>query len=174
MQPFQKTLARCAIRPFRKGDEPELWRHADDPDVARNLRDRFPSPYTLTDAEGWVRETLEQRPLTNFAITVDDRVVGAVGFMVGQDIHRRSAEIGYWLGRAYWGRGLATEALIAVSEHAFARHDLARLYAGVLPWNPASERVLVKAGYTLEARMRSAATKGGHTVDELLYARVRA
>ena len=167
------TLQRCAIRPFRQGDEAELRLHADDRDVARNLRDRFPNPYTLADAQGWVRETLNQRPLTNFAITVEDRVVGGIGFMVGQDIHRRSAEIGYWLGRAHWGRGLATEALIAVTERAFAAHDLARLYAGVLAWNPASARVLEKAGYTLEARLRSAVTKEGQTMDELLYARIR-
>lgn len=167
------TLQRCAIRPFRQGDEPELRRHADDRDVARNLRDRFPHPYTLNDARHWVDETLAQKPLTNFAVTVDDRVVGAIGFMVGQDIHRRSAEIGYWLGREVWGRGIATEALIAVTAHAFATHDLARLYAGVFPWNPASARVLEKAGYTLEARLRDAVTKDGKTMDELLYARVR-
>lgn len=170
---MRQSLSQCAIRPFRQGDEPELKLHADDREVARNLRDRFPSPYTLRDAQRWVDETLGQRPLTNFAITVDDRVVGAIGFMVGQDIHRRSAEIGYWLGRAVWGRGIATEALIAVSAVAFAEHDLVRLYAGVFLRNPASARVLEKAGYTLEARLRSAVTKGGQTMDELLYARVR-
>ena len=170
---MRQRLGACLIRPFRQGDEPDLQRHADDRDVARNLRDRFPSPYTRKDAQHWVDETLAQRPLTNFAITIDDRVVGAVGFMVGQDIHRRSAEIGYWLGRAVWGRGIATEALIAVTAHAFAEHDLVRLYAGVFPSNPASSRVLEKAGYTLEARLRSAVTKEGQTMDELLYVRIR-
>lgn len=88
-------------------------------------------------------------------------------------MHRRSAEIGYWLGEPFWGRGIATAAVIAVTGYAFTRHDLVRLHAGVFEWNPASARVLEKAGYSLEGRLRKSVTKNGETIDQLLYATIR-
>jgi RimJ/RimL family protein N-acetyltransferase len=88
-------------------------------------------------------------------------------------VDRRSAEIGYWLGEEFWGRGIVTEALIAVTDHAFANHDLCRLFAHVFDWNPASARVLEKAGYAFEGRMRKSVTKEGQTIDQLMYAMIR-
>jgi len=104
---------------------------------------------------------------------VDGAAVGSVGIELGTDVFRRSAEIGYWLGEPFWGRGIATEALRAMTEYAFAHFDICRLEAGVFGWNPASARVLEKAGYTLEGRARNAVVKDGRTTDRLLYGLVR-
>ena len=92
---------------------------------------------------------------------------------MNNDISRCSAEIGYWLGEAYWGRGIVTEAVSALTQWAFDNFDLSRIYAGVLEWNPASMRVLEKAGYQLEGRLRKAVVKQNHVMDEFIYAIVR-
>jgi RimJ/RimL family protein N-acetyltransferase len=167
-------LPHCTLRYWQKGDEEALVRHADNYNVWRNLRDRFPHPYTYKDACEWVQHARFEEPPVNLAITVNDEPIGGVGLILGTDIHARSAEIGYWLGEDFWGRGIATAAVTAASEWAFAHFDLCRLWAGVFEQNAASARVLVKAGFQFEARLRQAVTKEGRTFDELLYVRLRA
>jgi [ribosomal protein S5]-alanine N-acetyltransferase len=167
-------LTTCTLRPIRSGDEASIARQADNPRVWRNLFDRFPHPYTLEDARNWVANCEAAEPQThNFGIEVDGEIVGAAGLLPEGDVHRRSMEIGYWLGEPFWGRGIATEATMAVTEYAFANFDINRLWAGVFGWNPASARVLEKAGYVLEGRLVGAVTKLGETTDELVYALVR-
>ncbi len=161
------------LRPWRRGDEPALVRHANNPKVAAFLRDSFPHPYTPQDARTWVDHCQQQDPPREYAITAPEGAVGSVGLIAFEDIHRCGAEIGYWLGEAYWGRGIATAALVVLSEWAFSRLGLARLQAGVIEGNTASTRVLEKAGYTLEARLKRAVIKRGEIRDLLLYARVR-
>jgi len=165
-------LARCTLRPWRVGDEASLVRHANNRRVWRNLS-RLPHPYTTGDADTWIARASAQTPVTDFAIEVDGAAVGGIGVELGREVFHRSAEIGYWLGEPYWGRGIATEALRAMTEYAFVTFDLCRLQAGVFEWNPASMRVLEKAGYTLEARHRKNVTKDGQTIDRLIYALVR-
>lgn len=157
------------IRPFRHGDEEALAESANDRGIWRNVRDRFPHPYTVGDAAWWIANAGP----TNFAIEIDGRASGSIGYDRDEDVFCRAAEVGYWLGRAHWGRGIATAALEVLGDHVFATTDIVRLYAGVFAWNPASARVLEKAGYVLEGRLRSAVWKDGELVDELLYARVR-
>jgi RimJ/RimL family protein N-acetyltransferase len=166
-------LTRCTLRPWQGGDEPSLVRHANNRNVSRNLRDRFPYPYTAADAADWIARAGAQARPTSFAIVVDGTAVGGIGIEPGVDVFRRSAEIGYWLGEPFWGRGIATEVLCAMTEYAFAHFDLCRLEAGVFDWNPASARVLEKVGYVLEGRARLAVIKDGRTGDRLLYALVR-
>ena len=134
------------------------------------MRDRFPHPYTRTDADWWIAHVRTQWPPTNFAIVVDGEAAGGIGFIPQEDVSRRSAEIGYWLGEAYWGRGIATDAVRAVTTHIFATFDICRIYATVFESNPASARVLEKAGFVYEGRMRQAVTKNGHRLDALMYA----
>ena len=169
---MEMKLTRCTLRPWRIGDEASLVREANNRRVWRNLS-RLPHPYTDADAQAWIARGGAQSPVTDFAITVDGEAVGGIGVELGRDVFVRSAEVGYWLGESYWGRGIATEALRAITEYAFATFDLCRLQAGVFEWNPASMRVLEKTGYTLEARHRKNVTKDGQTIDRLLYALVR-
>ncbi len=163
------------LRPWAKADAPALAALADDRAIWRNMRDQFPHPYTPDHATFFFNTVANQpeKALIRALELPDGRVAGSVGVHFKEDVNRRSAELGYWLGRAFWGRGLMTEAARALTEHAFATYDLARIYAMVFAWNPASGRVLEKAGFTLEARLRDAITKDGTTVDGLLYARLR-
>lgn len=165
-------LARCELRPWRTADKPSLILHADNPRVAAMLKDRFPNPYTSADADRWLASNEARDPPSHLAIVVDGAAVGGIGVEVGADVFRRSAEIGYWLGEAYWGRGIATDALRGMTQYALARFDLNRLSAGVFEGNAASARVLEKAGYVLEGRLRRSVNKSGRMLDQLLYAYV--
>jgi ribosomal-protein-alanine N-acetyltransferase len=164
---------KCTLRAWQPGDEESLVHHANNKKVWINLRDSFPHPYTASDALSWIQKASAETPQRNFAIVVHGKAVGAIGFILKEDVYRRSAEIGFWLGEEFWGQGIVTEALSAVTEYAFANFDFCRLYACVFEWNPASMRVLEKAGYNLEARLKKAVTKEGKTIDEFLYAIVR-
>lgn len=166
-------LTRSTIRSWRPGDAAALVRYANDRRVWRNLRDRFPHPYTARDAEEWVGRATGMVPETHFAIAVGEEAVGGIGLELQTDVFRRSAEIGFWLAEPFWGQGIATEAVRAMTDFAFASFDLCRVFAGVFEWNPASMRVLEKAGYTCEGRLRKSVTKDGQTIDQMLYAIVR-
>ena len=170
---MELKLSRCTLRPWRRGDEASLVRYANNRNVSRNTRDRFPYPYTAADADAWIERAGAEATPTSLAIVVDGEAVGGLGIELGQDVFRRSAEIGYWLGEPFWGRGIATEALRAMTEYAFAHFDICRLEAGVFSWNPASARVLEKCGYTLEGRSRHAVVKDGQIGDRLLFGLVR-
>ena len=167
------VLERSIVRSFRPGDAPSLARHANNRRVWINLRDEFPHPYALADAHRFIGTVTAADPETHFAIVVDGAAAGAVGLHLKKDIRRRSAEIGYWLGEEFWGRGIVTEVVRALTADAFERFDLSRVYAGAFEWNEASMRVLEKAGYAREARLRKAVTKDGRTIDLLLFATVR-
>src|SRR4030095_15512610 len=122
------VLASCVVRSWRWDDCDSLVRHANNRNVWINLRDRFPYPYSKDDAKRWLEIVIELKPETNFAIAVDGSAVGGIGFSAQSDVGYRSAEIGYWLGEEFWGRGITTEALNAVSEWAFRELHLGRLY----------------------------------------------
>lgn len=161
------------IRSWRAGDEPSLARHANNRNIWLNVRDRFPHPYTLADAEAWVAKASAAEPETQFAIEVSGEAAGGIGLFLQEDVERYSAEIGYWLGEVYWGRGIATAAVRRFTQYAFETFDLCRIYASVFARNAASGRVLEKAGYELEGRLRQSGVKEGRVVDGLLYATVR-
>ena len=163
----------CRLRPWRPGDMTSLVENANDQAVARNMRDRFPSPYTEPDGREWIALNQVCSPATNLAIVVDGIACGGVGLQLGTDIERCSAEIGYWLGRAYWGRGIATDAVRAMSDYAFGTFGLERIFATAFARNVASQRVLEKAGYVRECVMRHSAIKDGELIDKTLYARLR-
>ena len=165
------NLNDIIIRPWQTGDELSLVQHANNRKIWINVRDRFPYPYTLKDAEIWVRVAGADRNMINLAIEFEGLAVGGIGLVFKQDVYRRSAEIGYWLGEDFWNRGIATRAVKALSSYIFKQEqfDINRIYAGIFEYNTASARVLEKAGYQLEARLRKSVTKDDNTVDELIY-----
>ena len=167
------SIGEGRLREFTLEDVPALAKHANNRNVWRNLNDIFPHPYSEADAREWIESQVDRDPALNLAVANDREAFGSIGLRLGQDVKRRSAEIGYWIGEAYWGRGIATNAVRAMGEYAFETFDLARLYAEVFEWNPASCRVLEKTGFTLEARQRKAVTKDGNTIDAFLYVLVR-
>jgi RimJ/RimL family protein N-acetyltransferase len=165
-------LTTCEVRSWKAADAPSIATHADNRKIWINLRDRFPHPYTERDARTFLRRVQQSAGEAFFAIAVNGEAVGGIGFMLQTDVERVSAEIGYWLGEAYWGRGIATEALIAVTGYAIEHHQLTRLFALPFATNAASCRVLEKAGYVLEGRLRRSAIKDGVILDQLQYAYV--
>jgi RimJ/RimL family protein N-acetyltransferase len=166
----QLTLQRSVVRSWRPSDAEAIARHANNWNIWINLRDAFPHPYTMHDARDFIRAVRSRSPETTFAIAVQDEAVGSIGFVLHHDVERVSAEIGYWLAEPFWGRGIVTEALRAVTAYAIEHHALARIYAVPFAWNAASCRVLEKAGYVLEARLRHSAMKNGELTDQMQYA----
>lgn len=158
------------IREWRAGDAPSLAQHANNAAVARQLRDAFPHPYRLRDAVRFIAYAASTRPPTAFAIAVDGAAVGGIGLSRLGDVERVSAEIGYWLGEPYWGRGLTTAALGAMTAWAFETLPIHRIFAVPFASNLASCRVLEKAGYRLEGRLQRSAIKDGIVQDQVLYA----
>ena len=167
---MQLTLNTCDVRSWRTSDAESLLRHANNRNIWLNLRDAFPHPYTKHDARAYIRSVRDRSPETTFAIAVDEEAVGSIGFVLRTDVERVSAEIGYWLAEPFWGRGITSEALVALTRYAIDTHRLTRIYALPFAWNLASCRVLEKAGYTLEARLRRSAIKDGQITDQMQYA----
>lgn len=165
--------ARLVLRAFRDADVADIVAAANDPRVAAHLRDGFPSPYTEDDARRWIATATAGDPLRGLAIAIDDRVVGGIGVIPNDDVYRFSAELGFWIGVAHWGRGLMTEAVRAFCGHVFDATELHRLYARVFAGNPASGRVLTKAGFVLEGVARQAAFKNARFIDVEWYALLR-
>lgn len=166
-------LPQCTIRSWRWEDAPSLAAHANNRNVWITLRDRMPHPYTLADAELYVQRRLAGDDELMFCIDVAGEAIGGIGLHSGDDVNRFTAELGYWLGEAHWGRGIATAAVKAVVQHAFAASPLLRIEAFVYATNPASQRVLEKAGFEFEGRLRRNVVKDGQVLDSFLYARLR-
>lgn len=160
------------IRDWRPDDAEPLVRHADNPRIASTLRDAFPSPYTIEDARQFIDLATTTTDMF-LAIEISGEAAGGIGIHVLNDVKHRSAEIGYWLAEPYWGRGIATDAVMAIVPVAFQQYDIVRLQAGIFSNNPASMRVLEKCGFTREAVHRNAICKNGKILDEVMYVRFR-
>jgi RimJ/RimL family protein N-acetyltransferase len=164
------TCASCVLRPLVPSDAATLARHANDREVWRNLRDRFPHPYSQTDATDWIAAVAGREVQTSFGIVVGDEAIGSISLVLGDDIARCSAEIGYWIGREYWGRGIMPEAVRAVTCYGFDELRLLRVFAVPFARTWRSARVLEKVGYAYEGLMRRSAIKEGEILDQHLYA----
>jgi len=160
----------ATLRPWRTSDGSSLVKYANNPNVARQLRDRFPHPYTAADARQFIQSLAHARPTMAFAITIGGEAVGGAGFAPGADVERYSAEVGYWLAEPFWGRGITTDAVRLVSDYAFRTCNMLRLFALPFADNAQSIRVLEKAGYTREAILRASSVKHGVARDQALYA----
>ncbi|RFN44767.1 putative n-acetyltransferase p20 [Fusarium flagelliforme] len=168
-------LESCAVRAYKEGDAESLAKAANNPKIARYMRNTFPHPYEIPDAKKWI-SIANTPPLHDFAICSPDSsiVIGGIGLKARDDIHYRTMEIGYWICEDYWYRGIATEVVRAFSDWAFDNFGhLVRLEAEVFEGNLASCRVLEKSGFELEGRKRAAVEKMGIVMDTSTYSKIR-
>jgi [ribosomal protein S5]-alanine N-acetyltransferase len=173
-QNLRLETERLVLRPWCQEDAEALVRHADNRRVWINLRDLFPHPYTLNDAHEFIlMNAVRGGPPMNLAIEHAGEAIGGIGLHPLSDVARFTAEVGYWIGETFWGRGLAAEALLRFTEYAFEQFQYERLEGWIFTSNPASARVLEKAGYALEATLRRSAFKDGRFLDCHLYVRFR-
>ncbi len=148
-----------------------LVEHANDPTVAANLTDAFPHPYTVKHGKEFLERFLSMDPQLVLAIDVGGKAVGAVGIHPQSDVYRRNAELGYWIAKDLRGKGIMTELVKQATSRAFRiLPDIDRIFARPYGSNPASQRVLEKAGFVLEARLKGTFFKNGKAEDELIYA----
>lgn len=167
---MQLDCSRCLLRPLVRADAVSLAQHANDHGVWKNLRDYFPHPYTVADAEAYIAHVSTRPVQTSFGIVVSGHAIGSISLMLGDDVARRSAEVGYWIGRQFWGQGIMAEALKSTTQYAFDQLALVRTFAVPFATTSSSARVLEKAGYVREGVMRRSAVKEGVVLDQLLYA----
>jgi RimJ/RimL family protein N-acetyltransferase len=151
-------------------DMPTLVNLANNRQIWNRLKDAFPHPYTSRDAEEWIDAQLAMEPPRHFSIVLDGEVVGGVGIELKSDVHRKTAEIGCWVGEAYWNRGIATQAIGLMVTYAFDRFDLVKIYAEVFELNPASMRIFEKNGFIREAILRKAIVKNNEIMDAHIWA----
>jgi [ribosomal protein S5]-alanine N-acetyltransferase len=166
-------LGDVKVRSWRKDDLKALVHHANNAKIAANLRDQFPHPYTRRDGIDFLEYAQAQEPECSFSIEYEGEAVGGVGFLLGRDIARLTAEMGYWLSEEFWGRGIVTRAVTAASDWALDHYNLTRVYAQAFAPNAASIRVLEKSGFEREGLMRRSAVKDGVILDQVLFSKVR-
>jgi len=160
------------LRPLEETDAPAIAALANNYHIWRYVRDRLPHPYSLSDAASFIQFARSESPALNFAIVYNQSLAGVTGLTLQQDIHRLNAEVGYWIGEPFWNKGIATKAVELITDYAFNTLHLHRLFAGVFHTNPASGKVLSKAGYTLECTARQAVIKEGKLLDEHRYVKL--
>lgn len=161
----------CKIRRWRLSDAKDLAAAISNKKVQDNLRDGLPYPYTERDGAEFISAMLaaDEDAAFAFAIAVGDRAAGSIGVFRQGNIHRQTAELGYYLAEEYWGRGLMTEAVKQVCRYVFDKSDILRIYAEPFACNAASCRVLEKAGFRYEGTLRSNAVKNGRVLDMKMY-----
>ena len=155
------------LRQWREKDAESIAAYANNKKIADNLRNAFPHPYTLSDAQEYILQCMmggEKRQYLR-AITVEDRAVGSIGVFLGDDVYSRSAELGYWLAEDFWGCGIMTGAVRQVCGEVFSRYDVVRIYAEPFARNRGSCRVLEKAGFALEGILKNSVYKNGEILD---------
>ena len=164
---------KVSLRPFELADAPRMAELANNKKISDNMSDGFAHPYTIANAENFIKRVVGQDPATVFAIEYGGLYVGNIGLHRGTDVHRKSAEIGYFLGEPYWNKGIMTQAVRLITEYGFKNLDIVRIYTGVFEYNQASQHVLEKCGYTKEAVFKKAICKNGQIWDEVRYAKVK-
>ena len=165
----------CVIREWRLEDKNDLAAMLNNKKIMDNLRDGLPYPYTVDDAEEFISSMLsaDKTKTFPFAIVLDDKVIGSIGVFRCENIHSRTAEMGYYIGEPYWGKGLTTSAVKQTCSYIFEHTDIIRIFAEPFAYNTASCRVLEKAGFQLEGVLRSNAVKNGKMLDMKMYALVK-
>ncbi|MDG1297513.1 MAG: GNAT family protein [Saprospiraceae bacterium] len=162
------------LRPLQETDNNAIAALINNKKILDNLMDRIPFPYTLADADFFIDLKQQESPQSTFAITDDsDTVLGVISLELKSDIYRYQAEIGYWIGEVYWGKGIASNAIRLMTAYGFDKLNLMRIVAGVFDGNTASMHVLRKNGYSQEAKLNKSVFKHGKFLDEYLFAKTK-
>ena len=161
------------LRPFKVSDSQRLVELANNENIARNLRDGFPHPYHTSHARDFIEKCISIHPPTIFAIEYKGEYVGNIGLHKGNDVYRKSAEVGYFIGEQYWNKGITTAALRLICEYGFANLDVVRIHAGVYEHNLASQKVLEKCGFVKEGVFKKAVYKQEKFWNEVRYAKLQ-
>lgn len=166
----------CRIRKWKLSDATDLAMAISNKNIQDNLRDGLPYPYTEQDGADFISAMLsaDENGTFAFAITVDDKVVGSIGVFRQGNIHRLTAELGYYIAEEYWGKGIMTEAVRQICQYVFEKSDIIRIYAEPFAYNVASCRVLEKAGFRYEGTLRNNAVKNGKVIDMKMYSLLKA
>ncbi len=158
------------IRPFTLDDVDSFVKHANNKNISAFMTNRFPNPYTRKDGEEFINRFKDKDPQQIFAIEIEGEAAGAIGVHPMEDIFCKNAEISYWVSEQYWGKGITTKAIGQIVDYAFKTFEINRIFGRVYGNNPASKRVLEKAGFTLEAHYEKTIYKNGEFLDELILA----
>jgi RimJ/RimL family protein N-acetyltransferase len=161
------------LRKWTEADLDGLIKYANNQNVAKWLTNSFPHPYTHEDGRAYLSMIANDNPLKVFAIEVNGEAVGSIGIFPQTDIHGKSAEMGYWLAEEYWRQGIMTKAIQEIVTYGFRTFDIVRIFARPFSTNLNSQRVLEKAGFSLEARLQKALFKNGEFMDEIIYAKLK-
>jgi len=162
----------CNIRAWRMSDAADLAAALNNPNIQDNLRDGLPCPYTEKDAGDYIDAMLraDKNATFAFAITVDDKAIGSIGVFRKDNIHSRTAEMGYYISELFWGQGLGTSAVKQTCKYIFENTDILRIFAEPFAYNTASRRILEKSGFLCEGILRANAVENGKVQDMALYA----
>ncbi len=158
------------LRPWHANDLKDLVHFANNPRIANNLTDAFPHPYTEKHGVDFIKMAANDRPTLIFAIEVDGKAAGGIGLHQQTDLHIKNMELGYWLADIHWGKGIMSAAVREMADYGFKTFKINRIYARPFGTNQGSQRVLQKAGFTLEGTFEKALYKNGEYIDELIYA----
>ena len=163
---------KILLRPWLAKDLEPLVALANNKKIFDTVRDAFPHPYTLKNAKEWLSLNVGITPVLNFVIEVDGNFAGSIGMVPKTDIVRGNMEIGYWLGEAYWNKGIVTTAVNLIVEYGFKQLGIIRIHTGVFEYNSASMRVLEKCGFTKEGVFRKSVFKQNKIWDEIRYSKI--
>ena len=172
---MQKNIMNCKIRKWKLTDAKNIAVALSNKKIQDNLRDGLPYPYTEQDGIDFISSMLSanEDETFAFAITLDDKAIGSIAVFRQQNIHRQTAEMGYYIAEEYWGKGIMTDAVKQICEYVFKNSDILRIYAEPFAYNAGSCRVLEKAGFQYEGTLRNNAVKNGKVIDMKMYSLLR-
>ncbi len=158
------------LRPWNDNDLDSLVKYANNPGIAKNMTNKFPHPYTVEAGKSFLKMATSGSPTNIFAIDINGEAVGGIGIHPQDDIHCKNAELGYWIGEPFWGKGIISKAIPQILNYGFKTFDINRIFARPFHTNIGSQKVLEKAGFKLEAKIEKSLFKHGEYLDELIYA----
>lgn len=158
------------LRPWNISDLDSLVKYANNWNISKNMTDKFPFPYSEFDGKAFIEFATKDNPIQIFAIDIDGQAVGGIGIHPQDDIHRKNAELGYWIAEPFWGKGIISSAIKQIIEFGFTTYDIDRIFARPFSTNTGSQRVLEKNNFILEGRFEKVLIKHNEYLDELIYA----